>query len=259
MNNIQTFSHDSDQYAKHRPRYPDELFSYLNKICVEHDSAWDCATGNGQAAVSCAKYFSRVEATDISAEQILNGLHHSRVRYRLSPAEQTPFESESFDLVVVATAVHWFDLEKFYREVGRVLKPKGVFAVWTYGLFEIEPEVDRIITRDLLEPIDRFWASGNRQVMNGYRDLSLPFEEIRDLPDFAITLEWNREQFLAYVRTWSAVKRYLAELGTDPVEQFQEKLKTVWPEPEQIKVVRMPLFVRASRKSMEYQRKHPRT
>jgi SAM-dependent methyltransferase len=251
LNNIQTFSHNSDQYAKHRPRYPDELFSYLNEICSEHDCAWDCATGNGQAAICCAKYFARVEATDISAEQIQNSLPHPRVHYSVSPAEQSRFESDSFDLIVVATAVHWFDLEKFYREVGRVLKPKGVFAVWTYGLFEIEPEVDRIIARDLLEPIDRFWASGNRQVMNGYRDLLLPFEEIRDLPAFAIKLEWNREQFLAYARTWSAVKRYFAELGTDPVEHFQEKLKRVWPEPEQIKIVRMPLFVRASRKPPE--------
>ena len=251
MHNIQTFSHGSDQYAKHRPRYPDELFSYLNKICVEHDCAWDCATGNGQAAISCARYFSRVEATDISAEQIQNSLPHPQVHYSVSPAEQTQFEDGSFDLVVVATAVHWFDLEKFYHEVGRVLKPDGVFAVWTYGLFEIDPEVDNVIARDLLEPIDRFWASGNRQVMNGYRDLSLPFEEIRPLPAFAITLEWNREQFLAYVRTWSAVKRYLAELGSDPVEQFQKKLKTVWPEPEKIKIVHMPLFIRASRKPPE--------
>jgi SAM-dependent methyltransferase len=251
LNNIQTFSRDSDQYAKHRPRYPEELFSYLNEICDEHDSAWDCATGNGQAAILCAKYFSHVEATDISAEQIQNSLPHPRVHYSISPAEQTGFESDSFDLVVVATAVHWFDLEKFYREVGRVLKPKGVFAVWTYGLFEIEPEVDRIISRDLLEPIDRFWASGNRQVMNGYRDLSLPFDEIRDLPAFAIKLEWNRDQLLAYARTWSAVKRYFAELGTDPVEQLEETLNTVWPEPGQIKIVRMPLFVRASRKPPE--------
>jgi SAM-dependent methyltransferase len=248
LNNIQTFSKSSEQYAKHRPQYPGALFSYLSEICDRHDAAWDCATGNGQAAVSCAKYFSHVEATDISPEQIQHCIVHPKVHYSISPAEHTPFENESLDLTVVATAVHWFDLEQFFREVGRVLRPKGVLAVWTYGLLEIEPEIDQVIAKELLEPIDQFWASGNRQVMNGYRDLLLPFDEIRNPPTFSMKVEWNLVQFLAYVRTWSAVKRYSAELGTDPVAQFETKLKTVWHEPDKIKTVQMPLFFRASRK-----------
>lgn len=251
MNNIQiqTFSQGSSQYAKHRPQYPGELFAYLSEISEGHACAWDCATGNGQAAVSLAKHFSHVEATDISEEQIQQSIPHPKVHYSMSPAEHTPFENESFDLITVATAVHWFDPEQFNQEVKRVLKPRGILAVWTYGLFEIEPEIDQVIAKELLEPIDRFWASGNRQVMNGYRDLRLPFDEIRNPPTFSIKVEWNLAQFLAYVRTWSAVKRYSAELGTDPVDQFEPKLKTVWPELDRIKIVRMPLFFRASRKS----------
>jgi len=250
VNNIQTFSQGSDQYARHRPQYPEELFAYLSEICDEYDSAWDCATGNGQAAVSCAKYFSHVEATDISAEQIQNGIVHPNVHYRVCSAEHTPFASGAFDLVTVATAVHWFDLEQFYREVDRVLKRGGILAVWSYGYFEIEPAIDQIISRELLESIDPFWANGNRQVMNGYRDLALPFEEIRNTPSFAIQVEWTLRQLFNYIRTWSAVKRFSAELGTDPMERLESKLKTVWGEPDQAKVAKMPLFFRASRKSV---------
>ena len=250
MNNVQTFSQNSDQYAKSRPQYPQGLFAYLSELCFSHDAAWDCATGNGQAAVSCASYFSHVEATDISTEQIQNSIVHPKVRYTVSPAEKTPFADSSFDLITVATAVHWFDQEQFHREVRRVLKPKGILAVWTYGLFKIEPEIDKVIARELLEPLDRFWAPGNRQVMNGYRDLSLPFDEIRNPPAFSINLEWNLSQFRAYMRTWSAVKRYASELGIDPVDEFESKLKIVWHEPDKIKTVYMPLFFRASRKSI---------
>ena len=45
------FSKDSDLYAKYRPTYPKELFTYLFDLVENKDFAWDCATGNGQVAV----------------------------------------------------------------------------------------------------------------------------------------------------------------------------------------------------------------
>jgi ubiquinone/menaquinone biosynthesis C-methylase UbiE len=248
VDNIQTFSQDSDQYAKNRPQYPDELFSYLSKICAGHDSAWDCATGNGQAAVSSAKYFAHVEATDLSDEQIQHGLVNPKVHYTVSPAEHTAFKDSSFDLVTVASAVHWFDQERFFREVDRLLKPNGILAVWGYAHFIIEPAIDKIIAKELLEPIDPFWASGNRQVMNGYRDLSIPYNEIPDAPSFLIQIEWTLAQLSAYLRTWSAVKRFAAEHGADPVEGLEFKLPALWGAPAKTRVVQMPLFLRVSRK-----------
>jgi len=248
MNNIQTFSSGSDAYAKYRPQYPGELFDYLNKIADGHDRAWDCATGNGQAAVGCAKYFSHVEATDLSAEQIQNHISHPKVHYSVSPAEHTLFNDHDFDLVTVASAVHWFDQGKFFQEVRRVLKPNGILAVWGYGFAEIEPEVDTLIAKVLLGPIDRFWAEGNRQIIAGYRNLVLPFDEVRNPPTFAVRIEWTLGQLAAYLRTWSAVKLYAAELGTDPVDQLESELKTIWHDPDKTKLVQMPLYFKASRK-----------
>jgi hypothetical protein len=128
------------------------------------------------------------------------------------------------------------------------LKPDGILAIWTYGLLEIEPEIDKTITENLLKPIDSFWAEGNRQVMNGYRDLIMPFEEIQNKPNFVMKIEWNLNQLLAYLRTWSAVKRYITEVGNDPVADLESKLKTIWQEPDKAKIVQMPLFLRVSRK-----------
>lgn len=250
MHNAQTFSQSSDQYAKSRPQYPDELFLYLSQLCKEHHRVWDCATGNGQAAGSLTKYFSRVEATDISEEQIKHAIQHPKISYSVSPAEQTSFENESFDLVTVAIAIHWFDQEKFFQEVKRVLKPNGILAIWGYGWLEIETEITNMIIQDLLMPISSYWAEGNRQVMNGYRDVAMPFDEIQNPPNFMMKMEWNLNQLSAYLRTWSAVKRYITEVGNDPVEALESKMKTIWGEPEKEKIVQMPIFFRASRKTV---------
>jgi SAM-dependent methyltransferase len=248
LNNIQTFSLQSDFYARHRPTYPRELFRYLSSLVERQDAAWDCATGNGQAALGLAEFFNRVAATDISPDQVRQRLLHPRVTYCVCSAEQTPFASNAFDLIGVAQAVHWFDLGQFYPQAMRLLKPGGVLAVWGYGFFEIEPGIDAMIAKDLLEPIDRYWAAGNRLIMDGYRTLRLPLEEIAAPPAFTMQVEWNLEQLLSYLRTWSAVKRYIAERGDDPVSGLEARLNTAWERPDEVKSVRMPLHLQVGRK-----------
>lgn len=246
MDNVHTFSLQSAQYARYRPSYPDALFAYLNRLVQRHDRAWDCATGNGQCAIGCADYFKRVDATDISEAQLRHAVSHPRVRYCVGAAEDAPFESDSFDLIIVAQAIHWFNLERFYRECLRLLRPGGVLAVVGYTFLEVTPEIDGLITENLLSPIDRFWAEGNRLIMNAYRDLPFPFAEIPNVPSFAIEVEWSLEQLLAYLRTWSAVKRYVVEIGSDPVSTLARELKKAWGGSE-TKTVKMPLVLRVGR------------
>ena len=87
------FSKQAADYARFRPRYPREMFEYLGRIAPSRALAWDCATGNGQAAVELAEVFDRVIATDASEKQIVNAQPHERVEYRTAPAEQSGVES----------------------------------------------------------------------------------------------------------------------------------------------------------------------
>src|SRR5205085_529098 len=64
------FSEDARRYARSRPTYPDALFALLARVAPGRKAAWDCATGNGQAALGLARHFAYVEATDASAQQI---------------------------------------------------------------------------------------------------------------------------------------------------------------------------------------------
>jgi len=244
LSNVHTFSQNPDQYARYRPTYPRELLVYLSGLAAHRDLAWDCATGNGQSAVACAEFFAHVEATDISAAQIRNQIEHPRVHYSVAPAEQTRFANSSFDLITVAQAWHWFDQQKFQSEVHRVLKPNGIFAAWGYGFFSIQPDVDAIIEQNLYPVLDPLWAEGNRLLLDGYRTLTLPVDEIADPPVFEIKLEWTLAHVLDYLRTWSAVKRHVAERGSDPVSMLEARLESVWGDPLAARSVRMPLFCR---------------
>ena len=99
------FSGQAVEYAKFRPRYPDKLFEYLASISPRHELAWDCATGNGQAAVGLARHFDSVIATDSSAQQIKSAQPNDRISYRVAPAEASGIDSASVDLILVAQAL----------------------------------------------------------------------------------------------------------------------------------------------------------
>jgi SAM-dependent methyltransferase len=150
------FSRQASGYAKFRPGYPEELFAYLAKVAPSRQLAWDCGTGNGQAAIGLASVFDRVIATDASEKQIANAQPHERVEYRVAPAENSGIESGTVDLLMVAQALHWFNLDRFYAEARRALKPSGVFAASAYKLLGIEPAIDEIVNRYYNEVVGPF-------------------------------------------------------------------------------------------------------
>jgi ubiquinone/menaquinone biosynthesis C-methylase UbiE len=119
------FSPQASDYARFRPTSPRQMFQFLARLAPRHELAWDCATGSGQVAVPLADHFAHVIATDASAQQIANAEPHPRVKYRVAPAEQSGLVSGSVDLIMVAQALHWFDLDAFNAEARRVLKPAG--------------------------------------------------------------------------------------------------------------------------------------
>ena len=168
------FSKQSEQYAQYRPRYPDEIYAYLASIAPGRSLAWDCGTGNGQAAIGLAKHFDKVHATDASAEQIALAYAHAKVEYRVEPAEHVSLNAFSMDLVTVAVAIHWFNFDEFYREVKRVLKPDGILAAWTYSLTEISPQIDQLIHQYYGEILAGYWPERIIILKNGTKRFHSP-------------------------------------------------------------------------------------
>jgi len=240
------FSQQSASYSRYRPHYPEGLFSYLASQVERHERAWDCGTGSGQAALELARFFAEVIATDASEQQIANALYHERVRYRVAPAEASGLDADSVDLITVAQALHWFDQERFYTEVRRVLRPGGVLAVWCYRLARVSPAVDAVLDRFYTEIVGPFWPPERELIDQGYRTVPFPFAELES-PHFEMEAEWTLPHLLGYLGTWSAVQRYREQKGQDPLEVIQSELIQAWGRPETMASIRWPVYLRLGR------------
>lgn len=240
------FSPLAKKYAQSRPTYPAELFSYLASLVDRRNLAWDCATGNGQAALELVKHFQRVIATDVSVEQIHHATQHPQIEYRVATSEQSGLDDRSVDLVTVAAAIHWFDLDRFYSEVQRVVRSGGLVAAWSYHVGFMEPPFDRIFERFYFEILAPYFAPGARLVDERYETITLPGESL-DAGDFSMRAAWNLDQMLAFIESWSGTQRYIKERGQDPVALIAEELEQIWGERERVHNLRWPLYIRISR------------
>ncbi len=240
------FSARSGDYARFRPVYPRALFGYLASVVPGHRLAWDCATGTGQAAAALTDFFAYVIATDASAQQIAHAVRSSRIGYVVAAAEMTPIRSRSVDLITVAQALHWFDWETFYRQVSWALKPAGVIAAWCYGLSRISGDIDLVVQRYYAEVLGPYWPQERRHIDQAYASIAFPFTELAT-PDFSVTAEWDLNDYLGYLGTWSAAKRFREANGYDPIERIRDVLIAAWGAPAERKVVQWPLYLRAGK------------
>jgi ubiquinone/menaquinone biosynthesis C-methylase UbiE len=245
---IDNFSSKSKEYSFSRPVYPDDLFAFLSDITPNHDLVWDCATGNGQAAIGLCKYFKKTIASDASESQIDNKFERENITYKVFPAEKAILPNNSFDLVTVAQAVHWFDFDKFYEEVKRVSKKdgEGRIALWGYEMHEINPKIDKVSERLNVDGdiLGDSWPEEIKYIDEGYRTLPFPFKEI-DTPKFGMNTKWNMYQLFNYMKTWSAVKKYHMEKKSDPLDLVREDIKNLWGEESEEKLVTWKINLRA--------------
>jgi SAM-dependent methyltransferase len=238
------FSRQAALYSIYRPSYPPELFEYLASVAPERRRAWDCATGSGQAAVELARYFEEIIATDASAEQIAHAESNDKVSYYIAPADASGIESHTVDLVTVAQALHWFDVDDFYAEARRVMKSEGVIAAWGYGDPVMDdPEIEQIVHAFNRGTIEKFWPPNRDLLLDQYNSVVFPFPQLAP-PLFLLEKRWTLRELAGYFRTWSATNRFIAERGFDPVADVETKLAAKWGGADRARLVTWPLYLR---------------
>ena len=237
------FSGHAAEYAEFRPKYPPAVFEFVASLPKRRRTAWDCATGSGQAAVPLADHFERVVATDASREQIAHAAPHPRVSYAVAPAHASGLEAGSVDLVTVAQALHWLPLEQFLAEVRRVLAPGGALAIWSYTRPVLAPDLDGTLLAFYSVTCGPYWPPERALVDSGLT-IPLPIDEVT-APTLEIQARLTLHEFGGYVRTWSAARKLAQALGRDPVIEVEDAMRARWSEENERRLVRWAIHFRA--------------
>jgi len=243
------FSKQADAYSAYRPLYPPELYAWLVlQTPRPHHLAWDVGTGNGQVAAVLAQHFERVLATDLSAAQLAKALQVPNITYRQALAKASGLDDSSTDLVCVAQAMHWFDLDLFYPEVDRVLRPGGLFAAWGYKIPESEtnPGFTSAFFHCYKNILGPYWDPERRLVEESYASMPFPYEKMAT-PDFSMRATWTAKDAAGYIASWSALQNYRAALQEDPLPAIEALLTEQVPPGTTVDVF-FPMFVVCGRK-----------
>lgn len=227
------FSDCSALYQHTRPSYPQSVITEILKYVPSRHFAWDCAAGSGQLTQLLVPYFEQIVATDLSRQQLNQAPYFDNVSYQVQSAEQTSFADQSFDLIVVAQAVHWFDFDAFFQEVTRTLKKDGVIALVGYATLSAQDQgLNDQIQHLYTEILKHDWDAERRYIDAHYQTLPFPFEKLAD-SDFNMQFSWTKQQLLGYLNTWSAIKRsrerqvqqHSAHASQDPLHDITKYLE----------------------------------
>lgn len=220
------FSATSSDYALYRPEYPNDMFDFLFSFVNGRDVAIDVGAGNGQASKVLATHFNKVWACEPSKEQIIHAYQHPRIEYFCVKAETTGLPTQMADLVTVAQAIHWFDLEKFWEEVARIAKSGAILSFWTYTKPYFHNDFDGQL-QEFYDFVQPYWPDDRKFVDEGYARIQAPYKLLAE-QQFAIKRNLSFNQFRQYLSTWSSVKNLREGGKQDDLNDAFEQLQNNW-------------------------------
>ncbi|XP_059160652.1 putative methyltransferase DDB_G0268948 isoform X2 [Physella acuta] len=213
LQSLHTGKKFATKYAAYRPSYPQEVYDHIMSYHLErHDSlpcdqqlAVDVCCGSGQSTLPLTKYFGKVVGSDVSVDLISKVPAAQNLTTAVAAAEDLRFlESGTVDLVTIATSLQWVNLDKFFSEVRRVLKPDGTFAAYSYWFDQLDNvEADTYLKHMRNKVFGKYLTSRMDIMKNKYTTIKLPFRQIQRLAsilgggasvgsgDIQLSTKWN--------------------------------------------------------------------
>lgn len=147
------FGEVAQDYDRHRPTYPDELFDLLLER-THATEVLDVGTGTGKAARTLAHRGLTGHAVEPSEEMAAVARQHLPATWTI---EHSDFETchaqgrDDWPLLTCAQAWHWIDHERGLVRAAELLRPGGLLGIfWNRPTFDDTPlrrEMDEIYDR----------------------------------------------------------------------------------------------------------------
>lgn len=125
----------AELYAKGCPDFHDAVAAQLREPLGLHENrrlenALDVGCGTGLSTRALTSIAKCVVGVDVSPDMLTQAQATEGVVYKVGSAENLPETDETFDLIVVSSAFHWFDRARFLSEAQRVLRSGGFLVLY---------------------------------------------------------------------------------------------------------------------------------
>ena len=150
---------------KDRAAY-EEMYALIRPV-VKAKTVLELATGTGLIAKNIVNAAAHIEATDASAEMILEAKRDNRsakLHFSVRDMFRLPYADKSFDVVIVSNALHIIPQpEKALAEIRRVLKDDGVLIAptFTHGNSTLRGRLKLFFMKLVGFPLNSRWSSAD--------------------------------------------------------------------------------------------------
>lgn len=188
--NIDNFTGKAEAYAKGRPSYPNAAIEAIIKLAPSRAVFADIGAGTGKFTVKLAEYgftmFAVEPNADMREQLAITLAPFPNVKILDGTDEATTLPDNSVDILTVAHALHWFNLDAFRTECRRVVKPDGLVI----AIYNLSPGGEMLSLSK--QTIDAFFKNP-------------------DSLEFPNPMEYTRDNWLAYMSSMDDIP-----LSTDP-------------------------------------------
>jgi SAM-dependent methyltransferase len=213
-----SFGTAATAYAEHRPDYPAAALEWgLAPVRgVSGLRVLDLGAGTGKLTGGLRALGVDVVAVEPDAAMLRElSRRYPEVTAKIGPAEAIPLPDDCVDAVFVGQALHWFDLDRTWPQISRVLRPGGVLVViwnvnddrvpWVAGFCELSDTVRYTQLRDGWAAVDEFGPNEHTEFPHRQRRTADSLTEtVATQSNVLISEPAHRAAILAEVRAYLA-------------------------------------------------------
>ena len=160
-NGYERFLGFADIYDEGRPHLPGKAIEILKRyLNNEIEVIVDIGCGTGNSTEICTYYADKVIGIEPSEDMLKKAREkeNSKLTFLKGYGNNTGLESNIADIVICSQAFHWMEPDSTIKEVSRILKKGGIFAVIdadTFPVIDLRIEKENSDIQDTIETLDK--------------------------------------------------------------------------------------------------------